>query len=164
MDKKFDMVAVKEFIRNTSDETVIYLGCDSERMRVEGVWYADYTLAIVCHIDGRHGCKVFGDIQREVDYDKKLNRPSNRLMTEVYKISALYQELMDVLGDKLVEIHLDINPNELHGSSCVVSQAIGYIKGTCNMTPKVKPEAFAATYTADRLKFILDHQAVAEEV
>jgi len=156
--KEFDMDEVLHFIKNTSDETVIYLGADSERIRVDGVWYADYTLAIVVHIDGRHGCKVFGEVQREVDYDRKLSRPSNRLMTEVYKISELYLKLEPVLSDKLVEIHLDINPNELHGSSCVVSQAIGYIKGTCNMTPKVKPEAFAATYTADRLKFIMDHQ------
>lgn len=158
----FDIDAVAEFIRNTSDETIIYLGADSERIRVDGVWYADFTLAIVCHIDGNKGCKVFGDIQRERDYDKKLSRPSNRLMTEVYKISELYQKLMHVLEDKLVEIHLDINPNEMHGSSCVISQAIGYIKGTCNMTPKVKPEAFAATYTADRLKFVLDHSKVEE--
>jgi predicted RNase H-related nuclease YkuK (DUF458 family) len=31
-------------------------------------------------------------------------------------------------------------------------QAIGYIKGVCGKTPKLKPEAFAASYAADRLK------------
>lgn len=162
--KPFDIEEVKTFIENTSPETVIYLGADSERVKVEGVWYADYCLAIVCHIDGRHGCKVFGEIQRERDYDAKLHRPSNRLMTEVYKVSEMYMRLMPVLEDRLVEIHLDINPNEMYGSSCVVGQAIGYIKGTCNMTPKVKPEAFVATYTADRLKFVLDHQRITEDV
>jgi predicted RNase H-related nuclease YkuK (DUF458 family) len=47
---------------------------------------------------------------------------------------------------------LDINPKEEHNSSVVLSQAVGYIKGTCNVTPLVKPNAFAATYAADRLR------------
>jgi predicted RNase H-related nuclease YkuK (DUF458 family) len=51
-----------------------------------------------------------------------------------------------------VEVHLDINPNEIYGSSCVIQQAIGYIRGTCNVVPMVKPRAFAATCAADRLK------------
>ena len=34
----------------------------------------------------------------------------------------------------------------------VVAQAIGYIRGTCNVIPMVKPEAFAASYAADRYK------------
>jgi predicted RNase H-related nuclease YkuK (DUF458 family) len=47
---------------------------------------------------------------------------------------------------------LDINPSEMHGSNCVIQEAIGYIRGTCNVIPLVKPEAFAASYAADRLK------------
>jgi len=73
-------------------------------------------------------------------------------MTEVYKVSELYLKLGEVLEDRQVEVHLDINPDEMHGSSCVISQAIGYIKGTCNVTPLVKPNAFAASYAADRFK------------
>ena len=57
-----------------------------------------------------------------------------------------------MLEGRQVEVHLDINPDELHGSSCVLSQAIGYIKGTCNVIPFVKPQAFAATYAADRFR------------
>jgi predicted RNase H-related nuclease YkuK (DUF458 family) len=34
----------------------------------------------------------------------------------------------------------------------VIQEAIGYIRGTCNVIPLVKPEAFAASYAADRLK------------
>jgi predicted RNase H-related nuclease YkuK (DUF458 family) len=70
----------------------------------------------------------------------------------VYKVSELYLKLADVLEGRNVEVHLDINPDEMHGSSCVISQAIGYIKGTCNVIPFVKPQAFAASYAADRLK------------
>ena len=150
--KKLDLEQVAEFIRAQSPETKIYLGCDSERVKIDGVWHADYILAIVVHINGNNGCKLFGEVQRERDYDQKANRPSTRLMTEVYKVSALYLQLADVLEGRDVEVHLDVNPNEEHGSSCVVSQAIGYIRGTCNVEPMVKPNAFAASYAADRFR------------
>jgi predicted RNase H-related nuclease YkuK (DUF458 family) len=76
-------------------------------------------------------------------------------MTEVYKISELYLKLHEVLEDREIHVHLDINPNELHGSSCVVAQAIGYIRGVCNVVPMVKPNAWCASYAADRLKEVL---------
>ena len=104
------------------------------------------------HINGNNGCKLFGEVQRERDWDQKASRPSTRLMTEVYKVSELYLKLEEVLDGRQVEVHLDINPDEQHGSSCVISQAVGYIKGVCNVIPFVKPEAFAASYAADRFK------------
>lgn len=146
---------VKYFIQSQSPETKIYLGADSERLNRNNIWYADYTVAIVVHISGRHGCKVFGEIVRERDYDQRKDRPSMRLMNEVFKVSEMFNKLSDVLQDRYVEVHLDINPNEKYGSSCVVQQAIGYIKGTCNVVPLVKPRAFAASYAADRLKTVL---------
>lgn len=150
--KKLDLDQVKNFIDAQTPETKIYLGCDSERIKIDGVWYADYILAIVVHINGNNGCKLFGEVQRERDYDQKYSRPSQRLMTEVYKVSELYLKLAEVLEGREVEVHLDINPDEEHGSSCVISQAVGYIKGVCNVIPFVKPEAFAASYAADRFK------------
>ena len=156
--KEFDIEEVKRFITAQGPETKIYLGSDSERMKIEGVWYADYALAVVVHINGHEGCKIFGFVERELDYDHKRSKPAMRLMTEVMKVSELFQELADVLEDRHVEVHLDINPNEMYGSSCVVQQAIGYIKGTCNMTPMVKPNSPAASFCADRLKGILAMQ------
>jgi predicted RNase H-related nuclease YkuK (DUF458 family) len=150
--KKLDLEKVRAFIQAQSPDTRIYLGCDSECVRQDGEWYADYVLAIVVHINGNNGCKLFGEVQRERIWDARSNRPSLRLMTEVYKVSELYLRLADVLQDRKVEVHLDINPDEQHGSSCVISQAVGYIKGTCNVVPFVKPQAFAASYAADRLK------------
>lgn len=152
--KKIDILEVEKYIKVQSKETKVYLGCDSERFRHNGIWYADYVLAIVVHIDSKHGCKIFGEVQREKDYDQKSNRPSVRLMTEVYKISELYLKLQEVLYDRHVEVHLDLNPNEKYASSTVVQQAIGYIKGTCNVIPMVKPNAWAASYCADRFKSI----------
>ena len=150
--KKLDIDQVAEFIRAQTPETKIYLGCDSERVKIEGKWYADYVLAIVVHINGNNGCKLFGEVQRERDWDQRASRPSTRLMTEVYKVSELYLKLEEVLDGREVEVHLDINPDEMYGSSCVISQAVGYIKGVCNVIPFVKPDAFAASYAADRFK------------
>jgi predicted RNase H-related nuclease YkuK (DUF458 family) len=153
--RKIDIAQVKEFIEAQSTTTKIYLGADSERMKRNGKWYADYTLAIVVHIDGCHGCKIFGEVQTELDYDYKASKPSMRLMNEVYKVAELYQKLVDAIGERDVEIHLDINPDLKHNSSIVIQQAVGYIKGVCNVVPMVKPNAFAASYAADRLKEVL---------
>lgn len=150
--KKMNVEEVAEYIRSQSPETKIYLGGDSERFMIEEVWYADYTLALVVHKDGNKGCKVFGEVQRERDYDQRKDKPRFRLMNEVYKIAELYMKLHEVLEDRYVEIHLDINPDEHYGSSCVIGEAVGYIKGMCNVVPMVKPNAFAASYAADRLK------------
>lgn len=150
--QKINVEQVKEFIQAQSPETRIYLGCDSERVKLFDGWYADYTLAIVVHINGNSGCKIFGEVVRERDWDSRVGRPALRLMNEVYKVSDMYQRLSDAFDGRFVEVHLDINPDETHGSNCVIAQAVGYIKGTCNLTPAVKPNAFAASYAADRFK------------
>ena len=156
MQRKFDINEIKEFISNSSGTSNIYIGADSERYRGrDDLWYADYTVAIVIHLDGSRGCKVFGKVTTERDYDKRHDRPSYRLMNEVYKASEMYLELFEAIGDRHCEVHLDINPDEMHGSSCVIQQATGYIRGMCGFAPKVKPEAFAASYAADRLKEII---------
>lgn len=160
MREKFNLDEVKEYIKNSSDTTRIYIGADSERYRgKKDLWYADYTVAIVIHIDGSRGCKVFGKVDTERDYDSRHDRPSVRLMNEVYRAAQMYLDLVEVIGERHCEVHLDINPDEMHGSSCVIQQATGYIRGMCGFAPKVKPEAFSASYAADRLKEILHNAA-----
>jgi hypothetical protein len=150
--RKMNLDEVREFIQKQSEQTKIYVGCDSERFRIGKDWYADYILAIVVHIDGKHGCKLFGEVIRERDYDQKVDRPRFRLMNEAYKLSEMYLKLADVFEGRNVEVHLDINPSEMYGSNCVMNEAIGYIRGTCNVIPMIKPKAFAASYAADRFK------------
>ena len=112
--RKLNLDEVRDFIETQTPETKIYIGCDSERVKVDKVWYADYITAIVVHINGNNGCKLFGEVVRERDYDQKQNKPRFRLMNEVYKVSELYLKLADVLIDRDVEVHLDINPNEMN--------------------------------------------------
>lgn len=149
--RKLDLEEVKDFIRNTSDTTKIYIGSDSARHRKHDVWHAEYCTVVVVHYDGKHGCKIFGELETERDYDQKKDKPRMRLMNEVMRTAQMFMDLEEAIGDRHVEIHLDINPNEKYGSSCVISEAVGYIKGFCNVVPFVKPKAFAASIAADRL-------------
>jgi predicted RNase H-related nuclease YkuK (DUF458 family) len=146
---------IKRYILGMDPSGVVYLGVDSERILKGGVWIADYALVVVVHIEGNKGCRVFGGIVRERDFDPRMERPRLRLMKEVYLLADLYLSLEEVLVERRFELHLDINPNELHTSSLVLNEAVGYIKGVCGVSPVVKPRAFAASCAADRLKHIL---------
>ena len=147
-----DLKHLERYIAAQSPASKIYIGADSCRLSQGNVWHADYTLVVVVHIDGKHGCKLFGETTRERDYDQRVDRPQMRLMNEVYKVADLYLKLAPVLADRSVEVHLDISPDPENGSNCVVQQAIGYIRGVCNVEHRVKPLAFAASCAADRYK------------
>lgn len=149
--RKIDVVEVAEFINKCSDSTKIYLGVDSERLKVDGAFVIDYISVVIVHIDGKHGCKIFGAVERERDYEKKANKPKMRLMGEVYRAADLYLELSKLVAHDM-EVHLDLNPNTMYGSSVAVQEAVGYIKGMCQIVPLVKPDAFAASYCADQYK------------
>ena len=141
---------IKDYLVNhTTNRCKIYIGTDSKRYRKDNVWYAKFATAVVIHREGNHGCKVFVIQSTERDYDAKKSKPMNRMMTETYKTTEVYEALKAALAGREVEIHLDINPSELHGSNCALTQAVGYIRGVCDINPKVKPFALAASFAAD---------------
>jgi predicted RNase H-related nuclease YkuK (DUF458 family) len=150
--KQINIQEVADFVNSCSADTKIYIGCDSERLAVGGVWHADYTTAVVVHIDGNSGCKIFGAVERQRDYEQS-NKPRLRLMNEVYRVADLYLKLSAQVAHD-IEVHLDLNPDEVYGSSVVVNEAMGYIRGMCGVIPFVKPDAFAASYAADRFKTV----------
>lgn len=158
--KHIDINEVAEFAAQCGPNTKIYIGCDSERLLVNEVWHADYITAVVIHINGNNGCKIFGAVDRERCYEQRADKPRMRLMNEVYRVANLYLELAEVIEHE-IEVHLDINPNEMHNSSIVINEAVGYIRGMCNVIPMVKPRAFAASYAADRYKEIVGQRAAA---
>lgn len=156
--RKLDMNEVIAFINQQSPETKILIGSDSERNKIKGRWMADYMVVVVVHIDGSKGCKLYGEVTREPDYDQKKDKPAMRLMNEVYKVAEIYNQIAELIDDREMSVHLDINPKEIHGSSCVIRQAVSYIRGVCNVIPLVKPNAPAASFAADRLKRVLEEQ------
>lgn len=148
--KLLDREELKKYLLACSPTTKVYIGCDSERYKKNGIWYADYATVVVVHLNGKNGCRIFGEIVTEKDFMQKKGKPNMRLLTECYKVSELYLDLKEALEPFPVELHLDINPSPKFASNEVVQQAIGFIKGTCDITPKIKPEAFSASYAADR--------------
>jgi predicted RNase H-related nuclease YkuK (DUF458 family) len=148
-----DFEELNEFVGKCGPNTKLYLGCDSGVISKYGKRMAIYTVAVVVHIDSRHGGKLFYKNVIEPDYSVSRNKPSPRLMMEVMKVADTYLKMLEKCEnvlDKDIEIHLDINPEKEHKSSTIVKEAIGYIQGTCQVTPRIKPEAWCASTIADR--------------
>jgi predicted RNase H-related nuclease YkuK (DUF458 family) len=141
-----------DLLCDLNESTKIYIGTDSVRFRHNERWYAKYATVCVVHMNGKHGCRVFRHRSIEPDYDLKKNRPAVRLMNEVMKSCELYTQLAPFIDEFDVEIHCDVNVDPLHGSSCVASQAAGYVLGVTGLDEgnvKLKPHAFAASFGAD---------------
>ena len=148
-----DYQEVEDYLSQCGPDTKVYLGCDSRvKFNEQGERLAQYTTAIVVHIDGCRGGKIFYTNETERDLSPTRKKPSVRLMTEVYKVSSLYLDMIDKVDSCIeldIEVHLDINPNKEYKSSAIVTEALGYVRGVCQTEAKVKPEAFAASSVAD---------------
>jgi predicted RNase H-related nuclease YkuK (DUF458 family) len=148
---KINIEEIVDFVSTLSPETKIYIGADSERFRINDVWYADYSTIAAIHMNSKNGCRIFGCVDRVRDYQRENDRPKVRLMGEVYRVAQLYTELASVLDNEIV-VHLDLNPDHRYVSNMVVNEALGYVKAMCGVTPVIKPMAWAATAAADRFK------------
>lgn len=142
---------VKKAILESSDTSSIYIGCDSIRFKKHGRFYARYATVVILHIDSRHGCQLFYTEETMPDYGKKTEGLRQRLLNEAGFAIAVALELVDVIGDRKLEIHLDINPKEQFASSKAVKEATGYVLGATGIQPKIKPFAFAAMHAADKV-------------
>lgn len=142
-----------DFLCTVDDETKIYFGCDSlaykKSIDQKTIWFAKFATVMIVHVNGNNGCRIFRHVDHERVYDSKKNRPSDRLMKEVYRVTALYNQMIPFINQFETEIHVDISRDELHGSSCVATQAAGYILGMTGSEPKLKPDSWAASFGAD---------------
>ncbi len=135
----------KQAILDSSPESSVYIGCDSIRFKKNKMWYAKYSTVVIVHMDSKHGCKLFHDSVDMPDYGNL----KQRLLTEVQMAVSTATEIIDVLGNRHMEIHLDINPDPKHKSSVAVREALGWVKGSLGLDAKIKPSSFAATHAAD---------------
>jgi predicted RNase H-related nuclease YkuK (DUF458 family) len=142
---------VKQAIANSSNTSSVYIGCDSIRFKKQGRFYARYATVVILHKDSRHGCQLFYTEETLPDFGKKTEGLRQRLINEAGFAIGVASELIDVIGDRHMEIHLDINPKEEHASSKAVKEATGYVLGATGIIPKIKPFAFAAMHAADRV-------------
>lgn len=147
---------IQEFVDAQSPETKLYLGTDSEPRApkiVDGktVIYVDYAVLLAVHIDGCHGCKLFGQVERGISYEKNPKNPSQRLLQEVYCLLPVYERLNNMFPHLLIKPHLDLNSDDEYASAKIRKQAVGLVMGVCGIKPEVKPLALAASFGADRL-------------
>jgi hypothetical protein len=132
----------REAIIDSSSSSAIYIGCDSRR--VASKKKALYSTVIVLHKDSCRGCNVFHNQVTLPDYGQM--RP--RLMTEVQMALEAFYAIEDVVGDRKLEIHLDVNPDPIHASNAVTAEALGWVR-SLGIEAKIKPDSFAATTAAD---------------
>lgn len=142
---------IVELLLTLTNETKIYLGCDSVRYQKNGKWFARYATVAIVHLDGKHGCRIFSNTSHEPDYDAKKNRPKMRMMNEVMKVCELYNQLIPFIDEFDIEIHLDIATDPKHGSNCAATEAAGYVLGVTGVEPKLKPQSFASSFGADHI-------------
>lgn len=138
----------REAILESSEASSVYIGCDSlvhsKKIKGKVVWFADYSTVVVLHKDSRHGCTIFHNSKSLQDF----NNLESRLLMEVQFALDAFENIKDVLGDRHVEVHLDVNPDPRHASNKVAAQALGWVKGM-GIEARIKPEAFSASYAAD---------------
>lgn len=140
---------IVDLLTTLNTDTKVYLGCDSVRFRKHGRNFARYATVAIVHMNGKNGCRIFSNISYEPDFDVKKNRPKIRMMNEVSKVCALYNQLIPFIDEYEVEIHLDINLDPKHGSNCAATEAAGFVLGVTGIEPKLKPESWAASFGAD---------------
>jgi len=149
---KFDIEHIKGFIKKTSIYTGIYIGSDSvipKRVKnKKGFWQIRYVTAVIVHYDSCRGGKIFHEVRHDItNYRPKMKE---RLLTEVrYSVDCALM-LVDSIGDRNFEVHLDINPNPTTGSAVAIKEAISWVISQ-GLTVKVKPHAFAASAVADNI-------------
>jgi hypothetical protein len=138
----------KEAVKASSPQSSVYIGCDSIRFKKDRVWYAKYATVVVVHRDSAHGCQIFYDSQTIRDYGEGTEGLRNRLLTEVNYAIMAATEIVEVLGDRSLEVHLDLNNDPVHKSNVAVKEAVGWVMGM-GFTPVIKPDSWAATHAAD---------------
>ena len=140
---------IVELLATLESDTKVYLGCDSVRYFKKGRAFGRFATVCIIHKNGNNGCKIFSNISYEPDYDIKKDRPKMRMLNEVRKVCELYNQLIPFIDEYDIEIHLDINTDPKHGSNCAASEAAGYVLGMTGVTPKLKPDSWAASMGAD---------------
>lgn len=137
----------RKAIQASSLESSVYIGCDSIRFKKNGLWHARYSTVIIVHMDSNRGCKLFYDSQVMQDFGVIKQRMLNEVM---FAVNAA-MEIIDDIGNRHFELHIDINPNPKHKSNVAVKEALGYVRGNLGIEAKIKPHAFAAMHAADHL-------------
>jgi hypothetical protein len=137
-----DWAEVKEYIKNTPQTSTIYIGVDSQNHK----GHTSFGLAVVVHIESSKGGHMFVETSKTV----RIRSMRERLMKEVELVVDASMKLLDLVGTRGFQIHLDINPNPEHKSNSIAKEAIGWVE-SMGFEYKIKPDSWAASHAADNL-------------
>lgn len=146
--KAFNYDDIRKAISECSEESAVYIGCDSQRICKSEMGFPFirvYVTCVIIHYDSNKGASIFKSVDYQYDYDQL----RITLNTEAQLAIDSAMELKDSIGGRGFEIHLDINPDKRFKSSQVIQEAMGYVYGMLGIKAKIKPEAFAASTAAD---------------
>ena len=138
--RKLDYDVVKESLTNSSEDSAIYIGCDS---KLTGP-YTVFGLVVIIHIESSKGGMCFAKKFRE---DRRMEI-QERLLKEVDYAISCASELQDFVGERTFEVHLDLNGDKKHKSNKLLTTAVGWVESR-GFKFKIKPNAFAASTAAD---------------
>lgn len=133
---------VREYISKTPATSTIYVGVDSQNRK----GHTDFGLAIVVHIESSKGGHMFVETSKT----SRIKSLRERLMKEVEIVVEASFKLLDLVGTRGFQVHLDINPDPKHKSNSIAKEAIGYVQGQ-GFEYAIKPESWCATHAADML-------------
>ena len=139
-----------EAIKDSSPQSSVYVGCDSIRYKVRRKskeYKVRFSTVIILHINSKNGGKIFPFSFTTRDYGTKDNLKM-RLMGEVAMATEVATAIVEHIGTRHMEVHIDVNPDENHASSVAVKEALGWSRGL-GFETKIKPDGWAATHAAD---------------
>ena len=138
-----------EAIRNSSPQSSVYIGCDSARYRDKKTkrWKARYSTVVIVHFDSRSGAHPYSFTETLDDFGSL----KQRLLTEAHYAIEAALAVADVLGNRHMEVHLDLNPNPRHKSNVAVKEACAWVLGATGQQAQIKPNSWAASHCADHV-------------
>jgi len=144
---KIDFEDLKKQISETSQATSIYVGCDSQiikQSKTKG--FTRFITCVVIHYDTKHGGKAFFQDIREY----RVIPLKERLLKEVYSAVGVALEIVDAVGNRNFECHIDIASDPRWGSNIVHKEAVSYVRAN-GLNVKSKPYSFTASAICDYL-------------
>lgn len=150
---------VRDYVALHKDVTIM-VGCDA----ADSGWYLRYCTVVLLRHAGKGAHFLFNKDSIKKTSPKKLKSPDEifrKIWGEVDRIYEVSEYLEAELtgtsyevnrkpGYKLIETHVDINPNADEGSYVVYNAATGFFAGS-GYTVRAKPYAYASSCAADML-------------
>ena len=121
----------------------IIIGSDSVKLGVDFV----FTKAICILSSDYYDRRYF--YFREKFKDDSFLDLSKRLLKETSDSIDIAVKIREIFSNANIEIHADVNPDEIHKSSRYKNMITGYISG-CGFEVKIKPQSFVASSIADQ--------------